>query len=87
MAEFCEFRLWVFGVKGVAEFSRGFANPLQAPLDGILRLVVGDELLCGDTLHIGTDPRDVVENIAQAAFGAARRHGFRLEEHRGQRWI
>jgi hypothetical protein len=73
----------------VAEFSRGFANPFQAAFDGILGLGISDELLCGYTPHVGTDARDVIEDIAQASLGVARRHGFRLGEHRGQRevWV
>ena len=74
LAEFGEFHFRIFGVKAVAQFSRSFANPLQATLDRILRLAVGDELLCGDTLHVGADPRDVFKNIAQASGGIARKH-------------
>jgi hypothetical protein len=36
--------------------------------------------LCVDTLHVGTNPRDVFEDVAQALFGVARRHGFRRDQ-------
>ena len=87
LTEFWKFRFRVFGVERIAEFSRGFADSFQAPFDGILRLAVGGELWRGDTLYVGADPRDVIENIAQALFGVARRHGFPLEEHFERREI
>ena len=87
LTEFREFHFRILGVKGVTEFSRGFANAFQTAFDGVLRLRVGGELLRSHTADVGADPRNVVEDIAEASFGIARRHGFRLERRRAQRGI
>ena len=40
LPELLKFHFWIFEIKDVAEFSRCFANPLQASLDRILSLLV-----------------------------------------------
>jgi len=64
LTEFREFHFRIFGVKRVTEFSRGFANAFQAAFHGVLCLGVGDQLLPSHTADVGTDPRNVVEDIA-----------------------
>ena len=64
LTEFWKFRSRIFRVERIAEFSRGLANSLEASFDCIPRLVIGGELLCVDTLHVGANPRYVFEDVA-----------------------
>ena len=87
LTEFWKFRLRIFRVERIAEFSRDLANSLEASFERIPRLVIGGELLSVDILHVGTNPRYVFEDIAQALFGVARRHGFRRDQRFERRGI
>ncbi len=87
LTEFCEFHFWVFGVKGVTEFSRGFANPFQAPFDGVLGLWVGDELLRGDTLMYERTREMLSRMSRRRRLGSLEDMDFVSETRRGQRGI
>src|SRR3954447_22486046 len=75
LPQLVEFDVWIFHIEAVADFPCGLSDALETTLDGILGLLVLNELVEGHPGKVATDARYVVEDVTKPQTFIVRRHG------------